>query len=127
MPRTAADVTDEEVRAFRAGLRERLETPNPARDMRLARARLLAQRASGVLRTAFGARRVVLFGSSVRADCFTAWSDVDIAAWGIRPEDTFRAMGAMQRLDAEIQVNLVDVATASPALVAVIEGEGQEL
>ncbi len=37
---------------------------------------------------------------------FTPWSDVDIAAWGIRPEDTFRAIGAVLDVDSEIEVNL---------------------
>ena len=70
---------------------------------------------------------VVVFGSLVHKGCFTQWSDVDLAAWGLRPEDTFRAMGAVQDLDSEIIINLVDVETCSPSLLAVIKKEGVEL
>jgi uncharacterized protein len=55
---------------------------------------------------------------------FNRWSDVDIAAWGLAPEDTFRAIGAVMDLPTEIAVNLVDVNTARPSLVAAIERDG---
>lgn len=50
-----------------------------------------------------------------------------IAAWGIRPECTFRAIGAVMDMDADIEVNLVDVEACRPWLLAVIEREGIEL
>jgi predicted nucleotidyltransferase len=71
--------------------------------------------------------RVVAFGSLTREESFTRWSDVDIAAWGIAPEDTFRAIGAVMDLGTEIPVNLVDVNTARPSLLTVIEPDGVEL
>jgi len=52
---------------------------------------------------------------------------VDLAAWGLRPEETFRAMGAVRELDSDIEVDLIDIGTCSPALLAVIEAEGIEL
>ena len=63
----------------------------------------------------------------VKKGCFTPWSDVDVAAWGIRPEDTFRAIGAVMDVDAEIDVNLVDVNTCRPEFLVSIEQEGIEL
>ena len=54
----------------------------------------------------------------------TPWSDVDIAAWGIQPRDTFRAIGMVMDLDAEIELNLVDVGACSASLLATIEREG---
>ena len=77
-----------------------------------------------LLKGQFNATKVVVFGSLVRSDCFTLWSDVDIAAWGISPRDTFRAMGAVRDLDDTIEVNLVDVETCKPKLLAFIEQEG---
>ncbi len=71
--------------------------------------------------------RVVIFGSLTRKSGFTRWSDVDIAAWGIAPEDTFRAIGAIMDLGVEIPVNLVDVNTTRPSLFAVIEQDGVDL
>jgi uncharacterized protein len=53
--------------------------------------------------------QVVVFGSLVRESGFTGWSAVDIAAWGLAPEDTFRAMGMLMDLPREIPVNLAQV------------------
>ena len=80
-----------------------------------------------LLRKRFGAERVVVFGSLAHKGCFTRWSDVDVAAWGLRAEDTFRAIGAVQDLDFEIAVNLTDVGTCSPSLLEVIQQEGVEV
>ena len=124
---TALDLTPEELKMYRAAARRRQERDQQALVRRTKRAWELAQRAAELLRERFGATRVVVFGSLVHENCFTPWSDVDIAGWGIRRQDTFRAIGAVMDLDTEIQVNLVDVNTCSPALLAVIEGEGIEV
>jgi len=52
---------------------------------------------------------------------------VDIAAWGLASEDTFRAIGAIMDMETEVPVNLVDIKTARPSLVNIIEREGIEL
>jgi hypothetical protein len=59
--------------------------------------------------------------------CFTRWSDVDIAAWGIPPEDTFRAVGVVMDTSDEFVINLVDMNIARPSLLGVIEQEGVEI
>jgi len=87
----------------------------------------LARRAATLLRELFEAERVVVSGSLVHSGCFTPWSDVDIAAWGIQPYDTFRAMGMVMDIGAEIELNLVDVGTCSTSLLATIEREGVAL
>jgi uncharacterized protein len=84
----------------------------------------LARQAAQLLREEFGASRVVVFGSLTREHSFTRWSDIDIAAWGIAAPDSFRAVGALMDLDEEIAVNLVDIATARPPLLATIEQDG---
>ena len=86
-----------------------------------------AQQAAKLLKKKFGAQRVALFGSMVHDGCFTRWSDVDIAAWGIPPHNTFRAVGAVMGISQDIKINLVDVETCSPSLLSVIEQEGKEL
>jgi len=95
--------------------------------MREARAWEVARRAAALLVSRFGATRVVVFGSLARPDAFTPWSDVDIAAWGLQPRDTFAAVAALLGLDSEIEVNLVDVGACSPELLAAIESEGRAL
>jgi predicted nucleotidyltransferase len=71
--------------------------------------------------------RVVLFGSLPQPARFTLWSDVGLAAWGLTPANWLKAIGAVSRLSDEIELNLVDVETCSPALLAVIEREGVPL
>lgn len=58
---------------------------------------------------------------------FTRWSDVDVAAWGIASEDTFRALGAVMDLDTPVDINLVDVNTCRPSMREIIEEEGIDL
>ncbi len=91
------------------------------------RAWCLARQAAEVLRRDFGATRVVVFGSLLRPGAFGLLSDVDIAVWGIQPQDTFRAMNAVADLDEEIEVNLVDVRTCHASILQVIESEGVDI
>ncbi len=127
MGRTAVELTPEELGMYRhtAILREQQLRHRSAE--RRERALMLARRAANMLREQFGAERIVVFGSLVHEGCFTPWSDVDIAAWGLRPEDTFRALGAVQDLDADIELNLIDINACSTSLLAVIEAEGIDL
>lgn len=87
----------------------------------------IAGRVATLLKEQFGATRVVVFGSLVHKGCFTRWSDVDIAAWGISTDDTLRAIGAVIGIDTQIEVNLVDVGVCRPSLLSVIEQEGVDL
>ena len=124
---TASDITPEQMAAYRAGALRRQERERQALRERERRAWELARQAAAALREQFGVSRVVVFGSLVHPGWFTPWSDVDIAAWGIRPEDTFRAIGVAMDLDAEIPVNLVDVGACSASLLHTIERDGVPL
>jgi predicted nucleotidyltransferase len=124
---TARGTTPEEMAAYRAGARRRQERERQALRAREERAWELARQAATVLREQFGVSRVVVFGSLVHPGWFNPWSDVDIAAWGIRPADTFRAIGVAMDLDPEIAVNLVDVGACSASLLQTIERDGVPL
>ena len=52
----------------------------------------------------YGARRVVLFGSLARPGAFTAYSDIDLAAWGIPPERFFAAVAEITGMSAEFRI-----------------------
>ena len=127
MAKMAAQVTEEEMAIYRATARRRWAQEQKEVVRRQERAWALARQAAALLRERFKATRVVVFGSLAYEGAFTAWSDVDIAAWGIRPEDTLRAMGAVLDLDAEIEVNLVDVSTCRPSLLSTLERGGIDL
>jgi len=127
MVKTASKLTAQELAEYRRGARARWEQEQRNLTRRRERAWVLARRVATLLREEYDATRVVVFGSLAQEGGFTRWSDVDIAAWGIRPEDTFRAMGAVMDLDSEIQMNLLDVGACRPSLLAVIEREGVDL
>lgn len=124
---TALKTSPEEMAVYRAAARRRQEQEQQELARLQERAWQAARRAAKLLKEQFGAMRVVVFGSLVHRNCFTRWSDVDIAAWGIRPEDTFRAIGAVMDIDAEPKVNLVDVGACRSLLLSTIEQEGVEL
>jgi predicted nucleotidyltransferase len=124
---TALEITPEELATYRATARRRHEREQQELTQREKRAWEFARRSAVLLRERFAATRVVVFGSLVCKGCFTSWSDVDIAAWGIRPKDTFRAIGAVMDISSEIEINLVDVNTCSTSLLDVIVREGVEL
>jgi uncharacterized protein len=87
----------------------------------------LAKKAAKLLRTQFHAERVAVFGSLLHEARFTPWSDIDIAAWGIPADQTFRAIGAVLDLDSSLEINLVDVNTCSPTILEAIEKEAVDL
>jgi predicted nucleotidyltransferase len=124
---TVSELTPQQAAAYRTAARQRWQREQQELQQRQARAWELAYCATDLLKTRFGASRVVVFGSLVRENCFTPWSDVDIAAWGISPKDTFQAIGALLELDPAIAVNLAPAESCRPALLAVIAQEGIEL
>ena len=121
---TAKDLTAEELEVFRAAARRRRAAEKAALAQREQRAWELARLAAALLRERFGAGRVVVFGSLVHPGCFTERSDVDLAAWGLQPHDTLRAMGAVMDLGQEIPLNLVDVNICRPVILEAIERDG---
>jgi uncharacterized protein len=124
---TQLELSPEKIAIYRATAQKRRQQEKAEISRRREKAWQIARQAARLLRGQFNVSRIVVFGSLTRASGFTRWSDVDIAAWGIAPEDTFHAIGAVMDLGTEIPVNLVDVNTARPSLLATIEQDGVEL
>lgn len=87
----------------------------------------VAQAVADMLRIKFGVSKVVVFGSLACESGFTKWSDIDLAAWGLKMEDTFKAMGAAWDMGGEFEINLIDVNYCKPAVLAEIEEYGIEI
>ena len=62
---------------------------------RRRRAMSAARKAAKLLKTEFGAKEVILFGSLARRGSFSLYSDIDLAVRGIVPEKFFAASAAM--------------------------------
>jgi uncharacterized protein len=121
---TASELSQQELDAYRVAARRRHETERQALAAREERAWLLARQAADLLREHFQVSRVVVFGSLAHSDRFTPWSDVDIAAWGLRPDNWLKAIGMVMDLDNAIPLNLVDMGVCKTSIMQVIEREG---
>lgn len=121
------DISPEKIAVYRETALRRLEREKGDIERRKEEAWAAARRAAIMLREQYHATRVVVFGSLVHDGCFTRWSDVDIAAWGISPEDTLLAIGAVMDMEFPLDVNLVDVNTCRPSILEMIEKEGVDL
>ena len=103
MSRTALDLTPEE----RAKYRVAREWDEAELEARWNQGWGVARAAAQLLREWFGAKRVVLFGSLASRACFTPWSDIDLAVWGIPGDQFYRAVAAVTGMTATHEVDLV--------------------
>ncbi len=123
----ALSISAQEMQEYKRTARQRWQAEQTQLARRRERAWELARQAAGMLQRDFAAARVVVFGSLVQEGRFTEWSDIDLAAWGLDSTNWLKAIGAVQCLSDEIELNLVDVGSCSPELLVVIEREGKPL
>lgn len=126
MSKTVLDLTAEEKRAYRI-----LPLPSKIRQSELAerwqRAWQVTQQAVHLLRSHFGAKRIVLFGSLTDHALFTPWSDIDLAAEGISASKFYRAVAVVSGLSSEFEIDLIDIDDCKPTMRQVIKREGVAL
>ena len=115
--------------AHRATVRRRNAEDAAARAAKRERAWSAARSCAALLRDRFGAERVVVFGSLVEDEgrWFGVRSDIDLAAWGIRDDDYFTAVGQLQGVSAEFEVDLVAMERCPAHLEQPISDHGAEL
>jgi uncharacterized protein len=93
-----------------------------ALERRRSQAMQIAQIAAEILRSEFGASRVVLFGS-VLGDAgdrsFHQGSDIDLAVWGINDRLYFKAVGKLQGL-SDFEIDLVEPQDSPPYILEAI-------
>lgn len=129
-------LTDEQMAIYRASAQERQQQKRDRLWQRQQLGMTVALQARDLLKQNFGVDRVVLFGSmrfawegttAVALAPIHDRSDVDLAVWGLKPRDYFRAVGQVLALHADIAVDLVEVETAPPRLRYAIESTGVPL
>ena len=129
MAQTALDLSPEQWRSYRPG--HLIGAGNAGQTKRLQRRRRqawrVARQAAVLLRNQYDADKVVVFGSLVRDDWFTPWSDIDLAAWGISPDRFYNAVAAVSGLSPLFRIELVDPAACRPGLRQTLDREGVEL
>jgi len=125
----ALELTPADLKRYRAAARRRaaVRTLTPAdaaaREDLLQRVRSAAE----VLRTRYGAKRVILFGSLAHEAWYVADSDVDLAVEGLAGDTVWRAWRAVEEIVGDRPVDLVEMETASESLRSAIERTGVPL
>lgn len=93
------------------------------RDDLLARVREVA----AALRTRFGARRVILFGSLAHAAWFARDSDIDLAVEGVAAGQYWEAWRVAEAIIPDRPVDLVELETSGEGLRRAIDRYGLDL
>ena len=131
MTKTVLDLTPDERLKYRPAkvFEHRQKEEDGGIKLRRWQAWDIAKRAAKLLRKEFSARKVAVFGSLVHVHDkrFGFWSDIDLAAWEIPPEEFFSAVAAVSGLSPSFRIALVDVGECRPGLLKVIEQEGIEI
>jgi predicted nucleotidyltransferase len=125
--KTASALTPTEILDYRDKLKAQKVSFDVQAQLRLEKARQVSARAAELLKQQFSAKRVVIFGSVVSPDLFHARSDIDLAVWGMKGRNYFRAVGVLQSLDPEFSIDLILYEDASARLQQVISDEGIDL
>lgn len=125
--KTALHLTPLELDKYRRVAVKVKKSPN--KNLRAFRLRTfrVARKAAKVLRNDFGAKKIVLFGSLLHSSLFHAKSDIDLAVWGIKDREYYRAVSVLLDIDPTISIDLINIKDARPALKKIITEEGREL
>lgn len=125
---TALELTPEELRRYRETLPRAPSEPVLTASEQLEREALLQRvaEAATLLKTQFGARRIVLFGSLAHNAWFVSDSDVDLAVEGLQG-DFWQAWRQVEEIIGNRQVDLIEIENASNSLQRTIRRYGVEL
>ncbi len=126
---TALELTPEERERYIRAARRRPPQPELTPFEREERERLLERirEAAAVLRTRFGARRIILSGSLAHGAWFTPDSNVDIDVEGLKGGAYWRAWRLLEEVIHDRAVNVVSLETATVSLRQAIQRHGVEL
>ena len=102
-------------------------TDDPSAVARRGRALEISREAARILKTKYGASRVVLFGSLARSSMFATTSDIDLYAEGVPGRLFFEAEAEIEEIAKDFRVHLVETKECPPQLLREIEDEGIEL
>lgn len=129
MGKTVDQLTSEELKVYRMAAKQRRMLEEKTLDDRKQLAWNVAREAADFLRAHYGVTRVALFGSLLDGRRFTKYSDVDLAVWGLSPEQWLSATGDLWHLGLSrgIPIHLVDVDMCYKTLLHSIYDEGVDV
>ena len=125
---TALEMKPEEWRKFKPGKTIAIRAAQSIYlEERRAKALELAKKAAFLLRQRYGSKRVVVLGSLARTKAFSAWSDIDLAAWDIAPDKFFSVVAAVIGLSPDFKIDLVELDTCREGMRNSIQKHGIEI
>ena len=129
MAKTAFDLSPQERRAYKPDKLIKLRTIEEERKIktRYQASWVLARKAATLLKSEFGAEKVLVFGSLLHESSFTLWSDIDLSALGIAADKYYAAVAVVSDLSSSTKIDLIDLKSCRPSLRATILMEGVEL
>jgi predicted nucleotidyltransferase len=129
MALTALQLSPEELKQYRPleAIRRRKAKTRAEVAKRRRRALTVARKAAQLLKEKFGAKEVILFGSLARRGSFTMYSDIDLAARGINPLKFYAAAAALDGVNTDFQIDLAELETCPPAVLANVQKDGKLL
>lgn len=127
MAHTVTTLSPSDLDVYRKALKNRRVAVESLANSRFKKACEVADRAAALLREEFSVKKVMVFGSLVHPHLFHSRSDVDLAVWGLDERQYFRAVGILQSLEPEIEVDLIAFEKATGSMQEVILREGKEL
>ncbi len=124
---TALELAREGWKPFLEAARHR--RPMPVQEEHPERQRLLSRvgQVAEALKTCFGVRRVILFGSLAHGAWFAPDSDVDLVVEGLAEEAYWEAWRLAEEIIGDRPVDLIEWETAGESLRRAIERYGVEL
>lgn len=125
---TALELTPDELKHYQETARRRSTSLRLTAAERTKREALIQRvvKAATLLKTRFGARRVILFGSLAHQAWFVPNSDVDLAVEGLSG-NYWQAWRSVEEIIDDRQVDLIEIESASNALRKAIQRHGVEL
>lgn len=106
-PRTAIDLSPEELKEYHLRLDEHLQN-RKVDEALLQRAWQTAHKIASMMYEDFGATKVAVFGSLAEQVHFSKWSDIDIAVWGIPNDKFLRVSSIASDISGLFKVDIVD-------------------
>lgn len=125
----ALELTPADLQRYRDAARRRAASRSVAPADTAARDDLLkrVRSAAATLKTRYGAKRVILFGSLAHEAWYDADSDVDLAVEGLAGDTIWQAWRVVEEIIGDRPVDLVEVETARESLRNAIERTGLPL
>lgn len=119
-------LSPDQLRLYQAAARQRQAIAQAQLLQRQQEGLQIAQKAAILLKTQFGAQKVVLFGSLLNVQRMHSSSDIDLAVWGLDPNRYYQAVAALLDL-SNFSVDLIEAEIAPLKILAEIQTYGLEL